>query len=360
MKFRKQVVGVDMSKDSFDVKFLALPVESDRFKIRGSRKFPNTPKGFNSFHIWVSKKAEPGGELIIAMEATGSYHEPLAYFLHEQGYQVAILLPNRVKSFARSHNQFSKTDQIDAMIIARMALERNLRMWHPASKSDRQIRQLTRERQSLMQDRLRHHNQLHALEYAHGKWAKSKRRHEVSVNLLDRQIKAIETEIKELRSQDQSLDQAMTLLETIPQVGPITAATVLAETGSFELFESRSQVVKYAGMDIIERQSGSSIRGKGRLSKKGNSRLRAALHMPAIGVINREGPFKDLYMRVLERTRCKMKAVVAVQRKLLVVMYALIKNGQEYDLSIHQQRIKGVGEHKGSPTVTLSAEASWS
>ena len=360
MKFRKQTVGVDISKDSFDVKFLALPVDGNRFKVRGSRKFPNTRKGLISFSGWVEKKAETGTDLVIAMEATGTYHESLAYFIHERCLQVAILLPNRVKSFARSHNQFSKTDQVDALVIAQMALERSLRLWAPANESSRELRQLTRERQSLIQDRLRHSNQLHALEYAHGKWAKSKRRHEVSINLLDRQVKAIEAEIKELRRQDESLDEAMSRLETIPQVGAITAATVLAETGSFNLFESRSQVVKYAGMDIIERQSGSSIRGKGRLSKRGNSRLRGALHMPAIGVINRDGPFKELYLRILERTKCKMKAVVAVQRKLLVVMYALTKNEQDYDLSIHQLRIKGVGEHEGPPTVTQSAKASWS
>lgn len=359
MKFQKQVVGVDISKGTFDVKFLALPTDSERFKIRGSRKFSNSPKGFTAFRSWIDKKAEAGREVIIAMEATGVYHEPLAYFMFERAYRVTILLPNRVKAFARSHNQFSKTDEIDALLIARMAMERALSFWKPANKSTRQLRHLGRERQSLMRDRLRHRNQIHALENSHDKWARSIRRHRVAINLIDRQVRAIEEEVKALRKQDDQLNQALGILESIPQVGLVTAATVLAETSNFELFDSRSQVIKYAGMDIIERQSGSSINGKARLSKRGNSYLRGALHMPAIGLLNRPGPFQEAYLRVLQRTNCKMKAVVAVQRKLLVIMYALTKSGKPYSRSIHEQRTKSkIDEPDGSPTVTQSAVAS--
>lgn len=200
------------------------------------------------------------------------------------------------------------------------------------------MRNLTRERQSLKQDRRRHTNQLHALAHRYDKCPSTKRRHEVSINLIDRQLKAIDREIVELQKQDEQLDVQMNRLQTIPQVGPTTAASILAETGGFQLFESRQQLVKYAGMDIIERQSGSSVRGRSRLSKKGNSNLRAALHMPAIGLINRDTPFRDIYLRVLERTSCKMKAVVAVQRKLLVVMYAVFSNEQDYSVEAHRKR----------------------
>lgn len=358
MSFRKQRIGVDVSKDTFDVKFLCLPTNTDRYKIRGSRKFKNSRKGILAFHEWLMKKRIADLGLVVIMEATGIYHEELAYFLHEQQVPVSIVLPNKVKAFARSHNQFSKTDMIDALVIARMGLERSLRLWKPANKSIRQLRHLTRERQALMQDRLRHSNQLHALKHSHQSYLKSMRRHEVSINLIDRQIKAIAKEIKEIQSQDEQLNEAMQRLRTIPQIGPLTAATVLAETGCFNLFSSRAQVVKYAGMDIIERQSGTSVLGKTRLSKRGNSHLRGALHMPAVGMINRQGPFNDVYRRVFDRTRCKMKAVVAVQRKLLVIMYAIIANKEEYSVDIHRQRAKRVDEPQGSPTVTLSAVAS--
>ena len=105
------------------------------------------------------------------------------------------------------------------------------------------------------------------------------RRHKASIKLLTKQIEAVEGEIKNLQKADPKLDEAMKRLQTIPQVGSITAATVLAETACFDLFERLEQVIKYAGMEIVERQSGSSVRGKSRLSKRGNSRLRAALHI---------------------------------------------------------------------------------
>lgn len=357
MMFRKQCVGVDISKDSFDVKFLALPVEGERYKILGSRKFSNNRKGFKEFSTWIAKKAKAGAPLSVVMEATGSYHEELAYFLNDQGIKLSIVLPNKVKAFGRSLNQYSKTDTIDALVIARPGLERYLRLWTPPSKSARQLRHLSRERQVLMKERLRHSNQLHALDHTYGANRNTIRRHKASIKLLAKQIEAIAEEIKLLQKQDPQLAQAMRRLQTIPQVGILTAATVLAETDSFTLFDRREQVVKYAGMDIVERQSGSSINGRSKLSKKGNSRLRGALHMPAIGMIKRDNPFADVYNRVYDRTKCKMKAVVAVQRKLLIVMYALISNKMDYNQDIHEQRISKVGGPLGPPTVTLLAEA---
>ena len=139
-----------------------------------------------------------------------------------------------------------------------------------------------------------------------------------------------------LEEWDDQLARAMECLQSIPQVGKVTAATVLAETAAFDRFRSRSQIVKYAGMDIVARQSGSSVLGRSRLSKRGNSRLRGALHMPAVGMINPQGPFNDQYRRVHNRTGCKMKAVVAVQRKLLVVKCSLIKRQQNYEVEAHQ------------------------
>lgn len=126
MKFCKQTIGVDISKGAFDAHFLALPLKSDRFQVRGRRKFSNSPKGILAFQSWVIKKREIGTPLIIAMEATGVYHENLAYFLSKKKFHVTVLLPNRVKAFARSYNQYSKTDEIDASVIALMAMERSL------------------------------------------------------------------------------------------------------------------------------------------------------------------------------------------------------------------------------------------
>ena len=97
-------------------------------------------------------------------------------------------------------------------------------------------------------------------------------------------------------------------------------ATILAETNGFKLFTSRAQVVSYAGYDVVERQSGSSIKGKTRISKKGNSHIRRALHFPAITIVKHEPQFKQLYDRILERSHIKMKSYTAVQRKILLLI----------------------------------------
>ena len=353
MSLRKQSVGIDVSKDQLDVKLVVQPLDSERFKISGSRKFANTRSGVTALCRWVDSKTHGNVPLVFTMEATGVYHELLAYTLHQQQRLVAVVLPNLVKAYARSLGQYTKTDAVDALLIARLGVERHLRRWQPATDSSRQLRHLTRERHRLLQDRLRHQNQLHALEHSQLGLKRSQRRHQVTINLINRQINAIEEEIHQLQQQDDRLAEHMRRLQTIPYVGQLTAASVLAETDSFNLFTSRSQVVKYAGMDIVERQSGTSVHTAGRLSKRGNRHLRRSLHMPAVGLLRHEGPFGELYRRVYDRTRCKMKAVVAVQRKLLTVMFALIKAGTDYTTQTHLSRCQHrVGEPEGSPTVT--------
>ena len=111
----------------------------------------------------------------------------------------------------------------------------------------------------------------------------------------------------------------------------LTAATILAETNGFELFKNYKQLVSYAGFDVVERESGTST-GKTKISKKGNSHIRRALFMPAfVAVKHHEKPAIDLYNRTIEKHGIKMKSYVAVQKKLLVLVYHIWKKNEEYD-----------------------------
>ena len=183
MDWCKQCIGVDISKSHFAVKFMAFTAEFAT-KVLGSSGFANTTSGITAFQNWIDAEVTAGVPFTIAMEAMGVYHENVAHYLQDRGYSVAILLPNKVKAFARSLNQHSKTDAIDAGIIARLGLERQLPIWEPASTSLRQLRQLTRERQSIGQERRRHQNKLHALEHSHFPSESSRRRHRASIRLL--------------------------------------------------------------------------------------------------------------------------------------------------------------------------------
>lgn len=346
MIINKQSVGIDVGKNELFVRILQQ--EKDKFgfrKHRGVKKFDNKPAGFLKLHEWLQKYTTTDAPLSIVMEATGVYHEELAYFLYGESYLVTIELPTKVKAFAKSHNLHTKTDVVDAEIIARLGIERNLSVWTPPSKSMRQLKALTRQLQAITEAKTATRNQLHASNHSAFPMKAVLDRYQQIIDLQEEQSAMIEKEIRRLAKEDKDLDRILKLLMTIRGIALRTAAAITAETGGFQLFESRNQLVKYAGMDIKEKLSGSSVRGRSSMSKAGNSRIRRALHMPSLQYTNDDGVFGQVYTRVFERTGIKMKGLVAVQRKLLTIMYAIVKSGLPYDAKLHKARHqKGVGE----------------
>ena len=140
----------------------------------------------------------------------------------------------------------------------------------------------------------------------------------------------------------------------IKGVSVLSAATVAAETNGFELFENEAQLTSYAGYDVVENQSGNHT-GKTKISKKGNSRIRRILHMPALNVVRyKETPFQRLQERIFERTGIKMKGYVAVQKKLLIVMMSLWRNDTPYD-KMHEERLIS-GDDKQEPLFPFFSE----
>jgi transposase len=350
---RKQAVGVDVSKADFVARLIWVEAESGQLKSRRRRRFVNTLTGFQAFHEWLKKHTLTDVPLVIMMEATGVYHEELAYYLDGLHYAVSIQLPNKVKAYAHSLNTYSKTDPIDADIIARMAAERQVDRWRPMSRDMLTIKALSRQRAQLIAQRTRVSNQRHAHSHGVVKSAQILDRYETLLTTYDDMIAQTEREMKQLAKANTSLSAAVAHLSSIHGIGLVTALTVLAETDGFRLFTSRSQVVRYAGYDVEQRQSGSSLQGRGRISKRGNSHIRRALYMPSLSAVSKPGIFKDLYERVVERTGRKQMALVAVQRKLLTTMYALQKNGTYYEVEYHKTHPKnGVGKPDDLPTVT--------
>lgn len=341
MVISKQSIGIDVSKDSFHAQILRKVVGVSGFeRYRGMRKFKNNQLGFEAFDHWIKKYTVPNVELTLLKEATGVYHENLAYYLHAKSYYVVIELPTKLKAFARSLNQRTKTDRADTQVIAQMALERDLRRWIPVSKHLRELRSLTRNLQSVIESRTVAKNQLHAIKHSAYPVSGITKRYQELIQLYDEQEETISEEIEGVMKRDDELTKMINHLRTLPCVGLRTAAIVVAETGGFQLFESRAQLLKYAGMDIREKQSGSSVRGKSSMSKAGNSRIRRALYMPSLRLTRGDTVFSHLYSRVADRTGIKLKGMAAVQRKLLIVMYALAKSKMDYCAELHQLRVE--------------------
>lgn len=331
----RQSVGIDCSKDHLDCSFGIMHASFDELIISNS-KFKNDPAGFKKLLVWSKKIMNADCEVIFLMEATGVYHERAALFLFESKNKVAVLLPNKVKAFAGTLKVKTVNDKECARIIALFGLEKNVDLWLPPHEVFNQMRQLTRERDQLLLEQTMKKNQLHAEKS--GAWPNKgsiKRTGQV-LTVLAKQIKEIEKEIRELINSNVFLKEKMKKLCSIKGVGMITAAIVVAETNGFNLIRNKSQLISYAGLDVVEKQSGTSVRGKTRISKKGNKYLRKCLYFPAFTSIKYYDHSKDLYKRIISKTGLKMKAAVAVQRKILVLIYVLWKKDQFFNPDYHK------------------------
>lgn len=342
----KQNVGVDISKDDFKVCFYQLK-QDQQSRIKASRAFKNTLAGFKEFAKWMDKHRATDIVLSITVEATGVYYEPLVHFLHdEQHYHISVVLPNKSKAFAKSLNVKTKTDKVDAQILGQMGLERNLEPWAPMSTSLFAIKQLTRERVSLLDEKVALMNKLHARQHAYAPSKDVIKRLQQRLKLLEKQLQQVEQLIQQAIKEDPALKERIDKVCQVRGLGWVTVATIVAETNGFELFSSQSQLTSFAGYDIVERQSGSSIKGKTRISKKGNRFIRRALYCPALTAVRYEPQFKQLYERVTLRTAIKMKGLVAVQRKLLLLIYTLFKKNQNYDPNFANKQEQLIGSRQ--------------
>lgn len=326
----KQSVGLDISKDTF-VACFSQRQTGKSFHILSCRTFKCTNGAFEQFHRWVQNQRHASAPLQLLMEATGVYYEELAYFLHAKGYPLTVLLPNKTAAFAKSLSYKSKTDAIDAQMLAQMSLERDLPTWVPFSHSMLVIKRLCRERSELIDSQVVFKNRLHAKEHAYHPLKASLQRSKKAQDFLKKQISDIDLALLKAISEDEVLRQKVQNACSIPGVGFITAANILAETNAFALFKSKAQLVSYAGYDVVQNTSGTSLNCPTKISKKGNHRIRKALHFPALVAVKSEPKMKNLFDRAFDKTKIKMKAYVAVQRKILVLIFATFKNNQPYD-----------------------------
>ncbi|MFZ5553090.1 MAG: IS110 family transposase [Bacteroidota bacterium] len=329
-KIVKQVLGIDVAQKELVV-CLGRMYDDWIPQLYRHKTFSNTAKGFEAMTLWAKKQTEDGCAIRYVMEATGVYHESLAYFLEEKGYEVSVVLPNKISNYFRTLELKTITDKTASEAIARFGLERKLDCWKRPKAIFNELKQLTRERDQIVEQRTMDKNQLHAEQTQAEPNKKSIERVKTRIKLLNKQESDIKKEIAVLIKQEEKVAQSVDVICSIPGVGLLTAATVLAETNGFELIRNKRQLTSYAGLDVQEKQSGTSVKGKPRISKKGNKHLRKAMHLPALAAIRHEDRFKAIFVRLVTKHGIKMKAAVAVQRKLLEMIYILYKTNTVYD-----------------------------
>lgn len=240
MKTLKQVVGVDVSKDSFHA-CLGTINEQQKVQLLQQSSFSNNEKGFRLLLAWVTKHSLPETALYYVMEATGVYYENLAYFLSETTSNICVLLPNKSKHFAKSLDIKTKTDKVDAAIHCKIGLERVLPVWRIPSPALKRLKSLSREYRTLKADSSQIKSRLHALNHSYDPDKQAIRRLKLQIELIEKLASEVESTIHELIKSDEQLQQRFKNIEQVNGLGTITIATVVAETNGFAAIENVKQ-----------------------------------------------------------------------------------------------------------------------
>ena len=310
-------VGIDLSKDNFHAFLL-----SDRGDAK--KAFPNSSKGFEQLVGWM--KNRHADDAHVCMEATGAYWEGLAMHLHGLEYCVSVVNPARIKAFAQSELLRTKTDEVDAALIARFCKSQLPEAWIPPPPEVRALQALVRHYQHLKDTRVQQSV------YAQSTQAPAVRASiEEVLATLDEQIVQVKRKIRKHFDDHPDLKRKRDLLTSIPGIGEATAGSLLAEIPHIDRFESAKAVAAFAGLSPRHRRSGTSIHGRPKLCKTGSARVRKALCMPAM-VARRLNPVLETFGdRLLAAGKHKRLIIGAVMRKLLVLAYGILRSGRPFD-----------------------------
>lgn len=309
----KEIYGVDISKDVFDV----VDCNGKHFQ------YSNDIKGFKSF----KKKLVP--EALVVMEATGYYHYLLAQFLFENGITVSVVNPLSVKRFIQMKLSKVKTDKSDAKAIREYAMANEVPLYTGRNKNQAECLQLLRLIDLFTKQSTALKNKIHG-EKALGKPSKT------VCHSLKRALKSVQKEISTLEARLDELvkeedQKQLTLLKSIPGMGQKTAILLIVLTEGFSNFENARQLCCYAGITPTIRQSGSSVRGKSRISKVGNQKLRNMLFLCSFTACKYNKACREIYERIVAKGKSKKLALIAVANKLLKQAFAIAKSGLPYD-----------------------------
>ena len=310
----KTILGIDVAKQKLDV---ALVFESKTL----TKQFNNSPKGFNLLNAWLQSLHRQ--EVHVGLEATGTYGDGVAIFLHEHGHFVSIVNPFRIKGYATAKSQRNKTDKADARLIADFCLTQNPQQWLPPTPQVVELQALTRRIEVLEE----------MLQMEKNRLAVSPKQTKLSINRIiktfEKEIESLQNNIKDHIDQNPELKEQDQLLQTIPGIGEKTAHLLLAEI-EFSRYVSARQIAAYAGLTPRKRQSGTSLK-QTHLSKQGNGRIRKGLYFPAIVAKQYNKTINHFANRLEKNGKTSMQIICASMRKLLHIAFGVLKHKKPFD-----------------------------
>jgi transposase len=311
-------LGIDVAKQTCEGALL----QEGKYQ---HKKFANSPGGFRTLEEWLQGRGVVQVHAIL--EATGTYGEALALQLYEAGHQVSIVNPARIKAFGQSELQRNKTDRTDAALIARFAEKHKSEAWTPPPAELQLLKALVRHLDDLGAQRRQWQQRLTE---GHPLPAVQESLQQV-IRVLEEQEHQIEGQIGAQVAKHAELHRQHELLLSIPGIGTTTAVRLLAEMPTLLTFRSARQAAAYAGLTPRRHESGTSVHGRTHLSKLGNPRVRKALYWPAITALQFNPLIRQFGQRLRERGKPKMAVIGAAMRKLIHLVYGVIKTGKRFD-----------------------------
>jgi len=322
----QRILGIDVSKDTLDVVL---------WDERGWRHqvFANTPEGFVRLSHWLTK--QEAGFVHACLEATGQYGEGVAEYLYAAGHAVSVVNPFRIKRYGESKLHRNKTDKADASLIAEFCLKENPPLWQPLPEHVKQLRQMVRRLDDLQRNYQQESNRLQS--GVNNEWVVADLKDHLQE--LHMRIQALKAAIQQFVTETPELKHQVDLLVSIPGIGKLTAARLLAEIGDIHSFEDAPQLAAYAGLNPKGARSGSSVKKKTRISKEGRAFLRYILYMPAL-VARRCNPIIQAFCaRLAQKKLPEMAIIAAAMRKLLHLVFGVLKNQQAFDPFFLQRKV---------------------
>lgn len=319
------IIGIDVSKHKLDCLWLK---DLSSLKVK-SKVQANTPKGHQALMDWaVQQTGEAIESVHFIMEATGIYHEALAYALQEAGANVSIVNPAQMRDYAKSLGTRTKTDKKDSLVIARYGATQHPRLWQPEPPEIRRLKALIARYEMVKQDIQREQNRREKAQITQVSDEVL-----ISIETVHQQLEAEKNRlaalIDEHINQHPGLRQDRALLESIPGVGPVISQHMVAVLRSRN-FTAASQCAAFLGLVPVQHESGSSVLGRAHLSKAGSAQVRAKLYMAAVVATRHNPDIKRQYQRLLRRGKSKMSALGAAMRKLVQICFGVLKHQIPY------------------------------
>lgn len=311
-------IGIDVAKAKLDV------------VVRGDERephhlFANSEQGFQQMRDWWEQLGVKRPH--VCLEATGSYSDAVSRFLFEQGITVSVMSTDVLAKYRESQQIHTKTDKMDAKLLARYAAQHHPRPWKPLPAEIQTVRYLVARRDDLLKMRQQERNRLEAGRL--DEWiASGVQEH---IQSLNTQLAACELRLLTHLKQHEPLKKIWRRLQTIKGIGPLSAAALIAQIGEIERFGQPGALVSLAGLAVKERRSGSSVRGRPMIDRHGRRDLRDWLYMSAIVSMRWDPHMKAWAAQLSARGKPKKVVIVAVMRKLLHIIYGVWKHDADYD-----------------------------